>query len=98
MKPGTVGPGGAVVDWPLEGSQGLGVKFERSAMLALCLLASAGTARSAEPVPPTPDLPANETLAMALMEAVADACANGTPTLVIERGQNGRSLQVHAVQ
>jgi len=33
-------------------------------MLALCLLASAGTARSAEPVPPTPDLPANETLAM----------------------------------
>jgi len=35
---------------------------------------------------------------MALMQAVQDACTNGTPTLVIERGQNGRSLQVHAVE
>lgn len=35
---------------------------------------------------------------MALMQAVQDACTNGTPTLVIERGQNGRSLQVHAIQ
>jgi hypothetical protein len=35
---------------------------------------------------------------MALMQAVQDACTNGTPILVIERGQNGRSLQVHAVE
>jgi hypothetical protein len=34
---------------------------------------------------------------MSLMEAVQDACANGTPTLIIERGQNGRSLQVTAL-
>jgi len=33
----------------------------------------------------------------ALMEAVEDACANGTPVLIIERGQNGRSLQVTAL-
>jgi hypothetical protein len=37
-------------------------------------------------------------LRMALMQAVSDACTNGTTTLVVERGQNGRSLQVHAVQ
>ena len=32
-----------------------------------------------------------------LMEAVTDACANGTPVLIIERGQNGRSLRVTAL-
>jgi hypothetical protein len=32
-----------------------------------------------------------------LMEAVTDACAAGTPVLVIERGQNGRSLRVTAL-